>query len=58
MVHMKSKSVSKRFRVTKNGKLLRRSMAVDHARTRKSTRNLRNKRKMRSMDYPINRLLH
>jgi len=46
------KSFTKRIRITKNGKLLRRSMAVDHFRTRKSTKNLRQKKNQRSLNYP------
>lgn len=44
------KSISKRIRVTKTGKLVRRSMAIDHFRTRKSTKNLRQKRNTRGLN--------
>lgn len=37
-------TIGDRFKVTKNGKVLRRSMGVGHFRTRKSTKNLVGKR--------------
>ncbi len=46
------KSFTKRIRITKTGKLLRRSMGTDHFRTRKSTKNLRQKKNQRSLNYP------
>lgn len=46
------KSLLKRVRITKHGKLIRRPMATDHFRTRKTTKNIRSKRKTRSLDYP------
>lgn len=42
------KSLAKRVRITSTGKLVRRSMGVNHFKTRKSTNNNRAKRKMRS----------
>ena len=51
------KSVSKRIRITKNGKIVRRSMAIDHFRTRKSTKNLKRKSKTMGLDYPMKRLM-
>lgn len=50
------KSVSKRIRVTKNGKVVRRPMAVDHFRTRKTGRGIQNKRKTLSLNYPLKKL--
>jgi len=47
---MRRKSISKRIRITKNGKIMRRPMATDHSRTRKSTSNIRGKRKSRGLD--------
>lgn len=38
------KSISSRIRITKNGKIMRRTMAVGHFRTRKSGSNLLRKR--------------
>ncbi len=52
------KSVSKRFKVTKSGKLLRRRMAVDHFRTRKTKKNMRGKRKRVGLDYPAKKILN
>lgn len=43
-----TKSLTKRVRITKNGKLVRRSMGVNHFKTRKSTNNNRAKRKSRT----------
>jgi ribosomal protein L35 len=47
------KSFSKRIRVTKNGKVVRRPMRLDHFKTTKSKKNLRGKRKARSLNYPL-----
>ncbi|MBU6500413.1 MAG: 50S ribosomal protein L35 [Patescibacteria group bacterium] len=52
------KSVSKRFKLTKNGKLVRRSMSVNHFRTRKSTKNVRQKRQTRGIDYPNKKIMN
>jgi ribosomal protein L35 len=51
------KSVSKRIRITKNGKIVRRPMGVNHFRTRKSTKNVRSKRKTLSLGYPIKSII-
>jgi ribosomal protein L35 len=51
------KSVSKRIRITKNGKIVRRPMGVNHFRTRKSTNNVRSKRKTVSLGYPIKAII-
>jgi ribosomal protein L35 len=53
---MTPKSVTKRFRITKNRKIVRRSMSVDHFRTRKSTKNVRNKRRFRSLNCSLKKL--
>lgn len=50
------KSVSKRIRVTKNGKIVRRMMRTDHFRTRKATKNLRSKTKTKGLDFPKKKL--
>ena len=39
------KSFSKRFKITKTGKMLRRKMAQDHFRAKRSGKQTRNKRK-------------
>jgi ribosomal protein L35 len=53
------KSISKRIRITSTGKILRRSMAIGHTRTRQSTKNVRNKRNTRTLGYTkLKILLH
>lgn len=52
------KSVSKRIRITRQGKVMRRSMNTDHFRTRKTTKNIRKKKGTRGLDYPINKILN
>ncbi len=51
------KSVTKRIKITRQGKIMRRAMSVDHFRTRKSTKNLRNKRSRRSLNSPLKRII-
>ena len=41
------KSVTKRIRITKTGKLIRRKMAQDHFRAKKSGKQIQNKRDIR-----------
>jgi ribosomal protein L35 len=53
-----SKSFTKRIRITKNGKVVRRSMAQDHFRTRQNQKSIRGKRKSRGLDYPMKVLLN
>jgi len=51
---MLKKSVQKRIRVTRTGKLIRRKMAQDHFRANKSSRQIRGKRgslKVSGSDY-------
>ncbi len=52
------KSVSKRIRVTKNGKMVRRPMAIDHFRTRNTQKNIRGKSKMRTLDIALKRIIN
>ncbi len=53
------KSISKRIRITSTGKMVRRSMAVNHTRTRKTTKNVRQKRKTRGLDaLPLKAILN
>ncbi|MEK7174624.1 MAG: hypothetical protein AAB759_03115 [Patescibacteria group bacterium] len=48
------KSFSKRIRITKNGKVIRRPMRIDHFKTRSSGAGaIRNKRKSRGLNYPL-----
>ena len=51
-----NKSLSKRIRITKNGKIVRRPMAVSHFRTRTNAKAIRNKRKNRPLDFSIKTL--
>lgn len=51
------KSVSKRIKVTKNGKVLRRAMRINHFRTRKTTKNIKSKTKMFGLDHPTKKIL-
>ncbi len=53
-----TKSLSKRIRITKNGKIVRRRMGVDHFRTRQSTKTNRNARKTKSLDFSMKKLLN
>ncbi len=55
---MSSKSFTKRIRITKNGKVVRRPMAVDHFKTRKSTKTNRNSTKTSSLNFPMKKLLN
>ncbi|HVM76721.1 MAG TPA: hypothetical protein VMU07_01035 [Candidatus Paceibacterota bacterium] len=52
-----SKSLTKRIRITKNGKMVRRAMATDHFRTRATQKNIRNKRQSRGLNYPLKKFL-
>jgi len=40
------KSITKRFKITKNGKILRRPTGLDHNRAKKSGKKVRQSRKM------------
>lgn len=53
-----SKSFTKRIKITKNGKIVRRRMATDHFRTRKTTKTNRDARKSRGLDFPMKTLLN
>lgn len=53
---MASKSFTKRVRITRTGKIVRRPMAVNHFRTRANAKGIRNKRKTLSLDYPMKKL--
>lgn len=44
-----TKSLSKRVRVTRTGKLMRRPLGVNHFKTRKAKNNLRDKRRVRTI---------
>lgn len=51
------RSVQKRIRITKRGKVIRRPMAVDHFRTKKSRKLIQKKRQGKGLDYPIKKVL-
>jgi len=52
------KSITKRIRITKNKKVVRRPMAVDHFRTRSTQKGIQKKRKNRGLNYPLKKLLN
>jgi len=47
------KSLTKRIRITKQGKVVRRPMGVNHMKTRRSTKNNRSKRLSLGLNYPL-----
>jgi ribosomal protein L35 len=55
---MPSKSVTKRIRITKNGKIVRRRGGVGHFKTRKNSKMNRNSRKTRSLEMPLKTILN
>ena len=55
---MASKTLTKRIRITRTGKVVRRPMAVNHFRTRANAKGIRNKRKTRGLDYPLKKLIN
>ena len=57
-INKTSKSMTKRITITRNGKLARRPMGVDHFRTRQSAKVLASSRKTRSLDYPRKRIIN
>ena len=46
------KSISKRFKITKTGKVLRRAVGQDHNRAKKSAKLIRKKRKWVQVSIP------
>ena len=50
------KSIAQRITITKRGKVVRRPMNVNHFKTTKTKKNIRNGRKNRSLDYPVKKL--
>lgn len=52
------KSQSKRIKITKNGKIVRRPMGVNHFRTRKSSNNVRGKRKSRGLNHTYKKVIN
>jgi ribosomal protein L35 len=51
-----TKSFSKRIRITKNGKAIRRAMGVNHFKTRKNANGIRRKRGMLTLDMTSKRI--
>ena len=47
------KSLTKRKRITKQGKVARRPMGVNHMKPRRSTKNNRSKRLSLGLNYPL-----
>jgi ribosomal protein L35 len=52
------KSVTKRIRITKNGKVVRRPMGVNHFKTRKTGRGIQKSRRSLSLDYPMKKIIN
>ena len=52
------KSLSKRIRITKRGKILTRVAGVNHFRTRKTQKNIRNMQGTRTLAYPKKGILN
>ena len=55
---MLRKSINKRIRVTKNGKVVRRPMATDHGRTRQTGKTNRQKRQGRGLSIAMKQIVH
>jgi ribosomal protein L35 len=53
-----TKSITKRIRITGNGKIVRRPMGVNHFRTRKSAKNVQSKRKTLSLGISTKSILN
>ena len=51
-----NKSATDRIRITKNGKMVRRPMAVGHFRTRTNAKGIRNKRHSRPLGLSLKTL--
>ncbi len=53
---MVTKSVQKRVRITKSGKVLRRAPALGHARGNKNTTQLKRKKNARGLNLPMEKI--
>jgi len=53
-----NKSLTKRLKITRNGKVVRRPMAVGHFRAHKSGNTIRGKRQSRTLNFPMKTLLN
>lgn len=50
------KSISKRVKITKTGKILRRAMSLGHSRANKSTTQMKRKKGQRSLAIHVNKI--
>lgn len=53
MKHKTQKGLNKRIKKTKNGKIMRKQMGINHFRSKKSGNARRGKNKSRSLNYPL-----
>lgn len=56
MANKTSKSLTKRIKITRNGKVIRRPMGIDHFKTTKTKKARRQKRVTRNLNYSIKKL--
>ncbi|HUC01383.1 MAG TPA: hypothetical protein VMA75_00565 [Candidatus Paceibacterota bacterium] len=56
LTEMSSKSITKRIKITKNGKIVRRRTGVGHFRTRKNKKMNRDSKKTRGLDMSLKTL--
>ena len=56
MANKTSKSLTKRIKITRTGKVIRRPMSVDHFRMSKSKKVKRQQRNTRKLNYSIKKL--
>ncbi|MDO8574338.1 MAG: 50S ribosomal protein L35 [bacterium] len=57
MRHKTTKSISKRIRITKNGKLVRRKMGIDHFKSKKTGKQRRQKRNLKLLRYSRKKII-
>ena len=50
------KSISKRIRITKSGKIIRRAMSLGHSRANKRTTQIKRKKGARSLSMSVNKI--
>ncbi|MBI3589219.1 MAG: 50S ribosomal protein L35 [Candidatus Liptonbacteria bacterium] len=56
MANKTSKSLTKRIRITRTGKLIRRKMGIDHFKTNKTKKVRRQMRNNRSLGYSVKKM--
>ena len=54
---MSAKSVQKRIRVTRSGKVMRRAMALGHSRANKNSTQMKRKKGARGLNLPIEKVV-